>query len=70
VSVDPDDDIEAPPEAGGFSKWEQQSVALRVSEGYEQRMEAFNEHFESEMEALGDENLAQESEILERLERE
>jgi Ca-activated chloride channel family protein len=50
-----------------LGEWERQSVPLQVSEGYKRLFETFREYFEQEMEAIGDETLEQELEILDRL---
>ncbi|PSQ15231.1 hypothetical protein BRD00_14710 [Halobacteriales archaeon QS_8_69_26] len=55
------------PEDDHLGKWEQQSEDLRVSGEYRQRIAAFAEHFESEMNAIGDEDLQQELDVLEKL---
>jgi Ca-activated chloride channel family protein len=56
-----------PPRTVELNEWEHQSVDLTVSERYRERFTQFNEHFEAEMNALGDDDLEQESEILEDL---
>ncbi|QLH79893.1 VWA domain-containing protein [Halosimplex rubrum] len=60
----PDDGIQVPPPEEQLGKWEQQSVPLTVSDTYEQRIRAFREYFRAEMDAIGDEALAQEVEIM------
>ena len=46
-----------------------QSIALFVSQDYRRLFAEFGAHFESEMEALNDESLDQETAILEKLSR-
>jgi len=60
----PDDGIEVPPPEEQLGEWEQQSEPLTVGDTYEQRIRAFREHFESEMDAIGDETLSQEVETM------
>jgi Ca-activated chloride channel family protein len=55
--------IAVPPEDGG-GKWEQESVPLSVSAAYADRFEAFADHFESEMQAIGDDRLERELDLL------
>lgn len=50
-----------------LGEWERQSVELQVSEEYKQLFAEFKPYFEAEMAVIGDENLAQEVEILEKL---
>jgi Ca-activated chloride channel family protein len=57
------DGIRVPPETG-LGKWERQSTDLQVSTEYRRRFEEFAAHFESEMAAVGDDELEQELEIL------
>ncbi|MFB6296513.1 MAG: VWA domain-containing protein [Halobacteriales archaeon] len=68
-SATPDggDGIEEPPGEDELGEWERQSTTLTVSSRYRERFEAFIPHFESEMDALGDDTLAQELEILRTL---
>ena len=47
-----------------LSQWERQSLPLSVSVGYTQLFSHFREYFEGEMEAIGDDELKQEVEIL------
>jgi Ca-activated chloride channel family protein len=50
-----------------LGKWERQSVPLQVSEEYESLFQTFSGYFESEMNAIGDDTLQQEQDILEKL---
>ncbi|MGA1864047.1 MAG: vWA domain-containing protein [bacterium] len=50
-----------------LGEWERQSVALQVSEEYKQLFSEFKPYFEAEMAAIGDEDLAQEVEVLDKL---
>lgn len=52
------------PELG---QWERQSTPLQVSEHYEELFEEFADYFEEEMDAIGDESLEQELDLLEKL---
>ncbi|PSP74892.1 hypothetical protein BRC81_17095 [Halobacteriales archaeon QS_1_68_20] len=56
--------IEDPPEDDRLGKWEQQSDPLVVSERYESRTRSFREHFRSEMDAVDDEDLGKELELM------
>jgi Ca-activated chloride channel family protein len=49
------------------SAWERQSLPLTVSETYRAQFRAFAAYFKSEMAAIGDDTLAQEAAILDRL---
>ncbi len=49
------------------SRWEQTSVELRVSPPYDRRLRAFRAHLQSEMAAVGDDRLARELDLLERI---
>lgn len=60
--IEPDDPIE-PPELT-LSEWELQSVPLTVSESNAERFETFREHFDTEADAIGDETLERELELL------
>jgi len=51
-----------------LGQWERQSVPLSVSGGYQAMMGQFGDHFEREMDAIGDPELGQELEILRKLE--
>jgi len=66
VTATPGGGIEEPPETE-LGQWERESTDLAVSPRYRERFESFVPHFESEMDALGDETLAQELEILRTL---
>ncbi|GAI88547.1 unnamed protein product, partial [marine sediment metagenome] len=50
-----------------LGRWERQSIPLRVSEHYENLFTEFKVYFEQEMDAIGDDTLEQELEILEKL---
>jgi Ca-activated chloride channel family protein len=50
-----------------LGRWERQSAPLRVSEHYQGLFEEFAEYFEEEMDAIGDETLERELDILEKL---
>ncbi|MFT4963768.1 MAG: Ca-activated chloride channel family protein, partial [Halobacteriales archaeon] len=67
VPVSKSEGIEPPEDDDYDDQWEQQSEPLTVSETYRERFEQFAGYFESEMEALGDETLEQELEILRKL---
>lgn len=62
--------IAPPPEDIELGKWERQSESLMVSDRYERRIAEFATHFEDEMEAIGDDALRQELEILRKIEKE
>jgi hypothetical protein len=47
--------------------WEQRSVDLRVSDLYRQRFERFESSFAAEVDALGDDAMDQEVDVLETL---
>ena len=51
-----------------LGQWERQSIPLSVSGGYQAIMGQFGDHFEREMDAIGDPELGQELEILRKLE--
>ena len=51
----------------GLGRWERRSEELRVSREYRDRIDGFIEHFESETEALGDEDLSKETEVMEEI---
>ncbi|MEF8826162.1 MAG: VWA domain-containing protein [Halapricum sp.] len=59
-----DDGIEIPPGEDVLSEWEQQSQPLTVTEPYDARISQFSEYFESEMQAIGDDELSQELEAM------
>jgi len=60
--------IPVPPPIGTvLGRWERQSLPLTVSEAYEDLFEEFMKYFEAEMEAIGDETLQQELEVLDEL---
>lgn len=50
-----------------LGEWEQQSEELTVSGDYRDRLQAFAEHFEREMQAIGDDALQQELDLLRTL---
>jgi len=56
--------IEVPDEDPPLGEWEQQSEPLTVSEPYPGRIRTFREHFRSEADAIGDDALDRESELL------
>ncbi|HKL29188.1 MAG TPA: VWA domain-containing protein [Natrialbaceae archaeon] len=56
-----------PPEDDYDDRWEQQSEPLTVSETYRERFDRFAGYFRDEMNALGDESLEQELELLRKL---
>lgn len=58
-----EDGIAVPPE-GGLGEWEQQSVPLTVSERYEGRIREFRDYFAGEMDAIGDDSLDRELEMM------
>lgn len=68
-----DEDVEEPADGiedrdgSELGEWERQSTALQVSPVYRERIAAFATYFEREMAALGDEDLQQELDLLERL---
>ena len=61
-----DDGIEVP-EDDHLGEWEQQSEELTVSAPYRDRFDAFADHLEAERNALGDDTLEQELDVLETL---
>jgi len=61
-----DDGIEVP-DGDHLGEWEQQSEELTVSAPYRERFDAFADHLEAEMNALGDDALQQELDVLETL---
>ena len=65
--VEDDDGIAEPPSDDRLSEWELQSEPLVVSERYDSRIGSFREHFESEKAAIGDEELAQELELMDAI---
>ncbi|RCV64660.1 CASH domain-dontaining protein [Methanophagales archaeon] len=50
-----------------LGRWERQSIPLRVSEPYKALFSAFSSYFEAEMNAIGDDTLGQELDILDML---
>ena len=50
-----------------LGRWERQSMPLTVSEEYEELFKDLGEYFEREMEAIGDDDLEQELEVLDDL---
>ena len=50
-----------------LGEWERRSQQLTVSSPYDERMDEFAEHFEDEMEALGDDSLQRELDMLNEL---
>ncbi len=65
-SVNAEDGIVVPIELG---RWERQSIPLRVSEPYKELFKEFAVYFEEEMNAIGDNTLGQECDILDALSR-
>ncbi|WP_290817625.1 VWA domain-containing protein [Halovivax sp.] len=61
--VDADDPIE-PPVTETASEWELQSHPLSVSEPYDERFRALRKHLADEMDAVGDETLTREVELI------
>ncbi|WP_135535235.1 vWA domain-containing protein [Halostella pelagica] len=61
-----EDDVE-PPEEYELGQWERQSDPLSVSDTYRRRFDTFADHFEHEMNALGDEELEQDLSLLREL---
>lgn len=56
-----------PHEERELGRWERQSTDLQVSPPYGERIAAFADHFEAEREALGDEELEQELDLMETI---
>ncbi len=52
---------------GGDSEWERESVPLRVPDPYPGEFRRFREHLLAEMEAVGDDDLQREADLLETL---
>ena len=67
VTLDDEVGIVAPDDIPTGSQWEQTSVSLTVSEGYQGIFGLFSEHLEGEMYEIGDESLLQELDLLELL---
>ncbi|RKD98025.1 vWA domain-containing protein [Halopiger aswanensis] len=70
VAVDGADDGIAPapdPEADRLGEWELQSDPLVVSPPYDERLERFRDHLRSEREAIGDETLDRERDLLDEI---
>ncbi|MFO8101396.1 MAG: VWA domain-containing protein [Dehalococcoidia bacterium] len=65
--VDDEIGIPVPPPEPMLGKWERQSMPLTVSEEYEDLFEEFMEYFEAELEAIGDDTLEQELDVLDEL---
>ena len=63
-SVNSEEGIVVPIELG---RWERQSIPLRVSEPYKELFKEFSIYFEKEMNAIGDDTLGQELDILDIL---
>jgi Ca-activated chloride channel homolog len=66
-TVDEDHGIVLPSDYVG--QWERQSVNLTVSPGYHNLFQKFAAYFATEMKAIGDQDLGQELDILNRLDR-
>jgi len=60
------DDVE-PPADHELGQWERQSDDLTVSNTYQRRFDTFADHFEREMNALGDDDLERELDLLREL---
>ena len=50
-----------------LNKWERQSIPLQVSEEYKSFISDFKDYFEEESEAIGDDSLSREIEVMEKL---
>jgi hypothetical protein len=50
-----------------LGEWERQSVSLEVSEHYQEMVRRFQDHFRQEQQELGDDDLDQEMQILDKL---
>lgn len=50
-----------------FSKWERQSIPLKVSEDYRKLISEFKDYFGEEADAIGDTSLSRETEVMEKL---
>jgi Ca-activated chloride channel family protein len=61
-----DDGVE-PPADHELGQWERQSDDLTVSNTYQRRFDTFADHFEREMNALGDDDLERELDLLREL---
>lgn len=59
--------LESPPDEYPLGQWERQSTPLTVSPTYRDRFSSFAGHFEAEMDAIGDDRLSQELDVLRRL---
>ena len=62
--VTAEEGIAVPPEESALGEWEQQSQPLTVSEPYADRLREFREHFRTEADAIGDDALNREAELL------
>jgi hypothetical protein len=60
--VVPDEEYDIP-----LGRWERQSVELTVSRHYREIFAGFAEYFEGEMDAIGDDSLEKELELIEKL---
>ncbi len=65
--VDHEIGIPLPPPEPRLGQWERQSMPLTVADKYERLFEEFAQYFDHEMEAIGDQTLEQELDILEML---
>jgi len=63
-SVTEDNGIVVPSPTHMLNEWERQSMPLRVSEEYRSLFEDFAEYFQKEMEAIGDDTLSTEYDVL------
>ncbi|MEE8423992.1 MAG: VWA domain-containing protein, partial [Thermodesulfobacteriota bacterium] len=67
-SVNFDTGIVVPkPTGSSLGRWERQSTPLKVSGIYKELFNEFQAHFESEMDAIGDDTLTQEVDVLDKL---
>ncbi|WP_049927726.1 vWA domain-containing protein [Halopiger goleimassiliensis] len=65
--VEERDGIATPPAEDRLGKWELESDPLSVSQPYDDRLETFRNHLAAEMDAIGDETLEQERELLDAI---
>ena len=59
--------LENPRTAEDLISWERESAPLTISEEYQAMIEEFLEYFRAEVEAIGDDSLDREIEIMEKL---
>ncbi len=67
VTVAEREGIEPPHQSFELGKWERQSVPLRVSDRYEDKIREFRPYFRKEADAIGDETLDQEDRMMEAI---